>query len=106
MVCRCTDVDGVVLQLSFFLSRQCPMHNASYSILRRGESLPELVRRRYAKETPETEYAFEMACSNIRYGPGVTQEVGMVSHARLTFVFDLLQWSRWQFTVARESGTT
>ena len=68
-----------ILRLPFFLSRQCPMHNASYSILRRGQSLPELVRRRYAKETPETEYAFEMACSNIRYGPGVTQEVGMVS---------------------------
>lgn len=25
----------------------------------------------------EKEYAFEMACSNIRYGEGVTQEVGM-----------------------------
>lgn len=28
-------------------------------------------------DLPETDYAFEMACSNIRYGPGVTREVGM-----------------------------
>ena len=26
----------------------------------------------------EKEYAYEMACSNIRYGMGVTQEVGLV----------------------------
>ena len=55
------------------------MHGGSSSFLRRGEPLPELLRRRYAKETPQTDYAFEMACSNIRYGPGVTREVGMVS---------------------------
>lgn len=29
------------------------------------------------KQNPSTDYAFEMAASNIRYGPGVTKEVGM-----------------------------
>ncbi|XP_077990213.1 hydroxyacid-oxoacid transhydrogenase, mitochondrial-like [Glandiceps talaboti] len=30
-----------------------------------------------SEAVPPKEYAFEMACSNIRYGKGVTQEVGM-----------------------------
>ncbi|KAG5365432.1 Hydroxyacid-oxoacid transhydrogenase [Yarrowia sp. C11] len=32
--------------------------------------------RNYASDHKETEYAFQMAASNIRYGPGVTAEVG------------------------------
>lgn len=34
-------------------------------------------RKQYGTNTDEKEYAFEMACSNIRYGEGVTQEIGM-----------------------------
>lgn len=33
---------------------------------------------RSAHDQGSHDYAFEMACSNIRYGPRVTQEVGMV----------------------------
>ncbi|XP_078333311.1 hydroxyacid-oxoacid transhydrogenase, mitochondrial-like isoform X2 [Crassostrea virginica] len=37
-----------------------------------------LGRKNYGTTTDvEKEYAFEMACSNIRYGEGVTQEIGM-----------------------------
>jgi len=41
----------------------CPSHSAG-------------VVRKVGTEDPGTDYAFEMACSNIRYGPGVTSEVG------------------------------
>lgn len=34
-------------------------------------------KKQYGINTDEKEYAFEMACSNIRYGEGVTQEIGM-----------------------------
>ena len=34
-------------------------------------------RREFCSDDDEKEYAFEMACSNIRYGNGVTREVGI-----------------------------
>ncbi|KAJ8321953.1 hypothetical protein KUTeg_000424 [Tegillarca granosa] len=34
-------------------------------------------RGNYGTVSPQKEYAFEMACSNIKYGEGVTREVGM-----------------------------
>lgn len=34
-------------------------------------------RFRYGSNAAESDYAFEMACSNIRFGPGVSKEVGM-----------------------------
>jgi len=42
-----------------------------------GRCLPALSSQRNLSGVPETDYAIEMACSNIRYGPGVTQEIGL-----------------------------
>ncbi|XP_078664671.1 hydroxyacid-oxoacid transhydrogenase, mitochondrial-like [Branchiostoma floridae x Branchiostoma belcheri] len=50
-------------------SCRCPAHSAGFT--------PATQRRCQTTETTETEYAVEMATSTIRYGMGVTQEVGM-----------------------------
>jgi len=52
-------------------SCKCPAHSQSYgpaSVMGHATQQPQ---------SSEREYAFEMACSNIRYGAGVTQEVAM-----------------------------
>lgn len=44
----------------------CPLHSSS---THRGAAAPCIIRK--------SDYAFEMASSNIRYGPGVSREIGM-----------------------------
>jgi len=49
---------------------QCPAHSHSYS--------PAATGAQFSSKCEESkDYAVEMACSNIRYGQGVTSEVGM-----------------------------
>ncbi|XP_033100787.1 hydroxyacid-oxoacid transhydrogenase, mitochondrial-like [Anneissia japonica] len=48
---------------------RCPAHSQAFSA--------PLQRMDCSTQPTAKEYAFEMACSNIRYGEGVTQEVGM-----------------------------
>ncbi|CAN0120138.1 unnamed protein product [Lampetra planeri] len=59
-------VDHVVQLLKALrqASCRCPAHSHAYT------ATAEASKR-------QTDYAFEMACSNIRYGEGVTQEIGM-----------------------------
>lgn len=52
-----------VLKQVQLASSQCPCH---------GSGL-----HNHAEHQKDTDYAFELATSNIRYGPGVTREVGM-----------------------------
>lgn len=45
---------------------QCPAHSGGWSNMTHS-----------TKAAKSTDYAFEMACSTVRYGPGVTKEIGM-----------------------------
>ena len=54
-----------LLQAMERVSCRCPAHGSGGAV------------RQSAAAQPSTDYDFEMACSNIRYGPGATQEVGM-----------------------------
>uniref|UniRef100_A0A1B6DFC3 hydroxyacid-oxoacid transhydrogenase n=1 Tax=Clastoptera arizonana TaxID=38151 RepID=A0A1B6DFC3_9HEMI len=60
-----------VLQVISNASCKCPAHSQTSPVKFLKSSSSQ------SSPVPPKEYAFEMACSTIRYGPGVTQEVGM-----------------------------
>jgi len=56
----------------------CPCHACNPT--NTGGALANLVNhtvRKYAQAVPDKEYAFEVAAANLRFGEGVTKEVGM-----------------------------
>ncbi|XP_033640266.1 hydroxyacid-oxoacid transhydrogenase, mitochondrial-like [Asterias rubens] len=55
---------------------RCPAHSQAFR-LNQPRTTPKHVCSGSTESASQPEYAFEMACSNIRYGKGVTQEVGM-----------------------------
>jgi hydroxyacid-oxoacid transhydrogenase len=73
----------ILLQTIASASCRCPAHSQSFGAISAaavgpGRSQPGC--KNHATQTiqpEEKEYAVEMACSNIRYGSGVTQEVAM-----------------------------
>ncbi|XP_013791172.1 hydroxyacid-oxoacid transhydrogenase, mitochondrial-like [Limulus polyphemus] len=63
-------VRELVKAVSISASCRCPAHGGINQIYRNNHEQSK-------EEIPQTDYAFEMACSSVRYGPGVTKEVGM-----------------------------
>ncbi|XP_012215053.2 probable hydroxyacid-oxoacid transhydrogenase, mitochondrial [Linepithema humile] len=63
-----------LLQVISSQSCRCPAHGnpGATNVQKHG-----IARSTAANVTPNKEYAFEMACSTIRYGIGVTRELGM-----------------------------
>lgn len=63
-----------LLQVISSQSCRCPAHGnpGATNVTKHG-----IARSTMANVTPNKEYAFEMACSTVRYGIGVTRELGM-----------------------------
>ncbi|XP_076350085.1 hydroxyacid-oxoacid transhydrogenase, mitochondrial-like [Tachypleus tridentatus] len=63
-------VRELVKAVSISASCRCPAHGAVNQVYRNSHD-------QIKEKLPQTDYAFEMACSSVRYGPGVTKEIGM-----------------------------
>ena len=77
MICSVVIDFNILLDKTIF---DCLLHwkVPSLSLLIPSFLLASVSQLRHTSVQPEVkEYAFEMACSNIRYGVGVTAEVGM-----------------------------
>lgn len=64
-----------LLKLLQSSSNSCPCHSHAHSALPSTQTFSSLLNygRNYASAKDTTDYAFEMAASNIRFGPGVTR---------------------------------
>ena len=76
---RATRAVNLLRAIQFTHPPSCPCHSNPGHPHGHGVAAAAAARRQFATpvDALQKEYAFEMAASSIRFGPGVTKEVGM-----------------------------